>query len=125
MVHSGALLLGEKMDTEPTGELDELQPACYDRLEDYMPEPIDFKAMNEHDLLVMSVMQGNETVKQLEKMNSSIKHHERRITILETITTRPVNLTKKQAVGIGGSVFILGAFWAGVINALGQIVGLW
>lgn len=90
-----------------------------------MPEPIDFKAMNEHDLLVMSVMQGNELVKQFEKMNNSIKHHERRITILETITTRPVNLSKKQAAGIGGSVFILGAFLAGVINALGKFAGLW
>ncbi len=90
-----------------------------------MPEPIDFKAMNDHDLLVMSVMQGNEMVAHLEKLNSSVKQHERRITILETITTRPVNLSKKQAAGIGGSVFVLGAFLAGVVNALGKIAGVW
>ncbi len=46
----------------------ELPPACYERLEDYMPESIDFKAMDDHDLLVMSVMQGNETAKQQEKI---------------------------------------------------------
>ena len=33
-----------------------------------MPEPIDFKAMDDHDLLVMNVMQGNETAKQQEKI---------------------------------------------------------
>ena len=44
-------------------------PACYERLEDYeMPNPINLKAMDDHDLLVMSVMQGNETTKQQEKI---------------------------------------------------------
>ena len=101
-------------------------PPFYDSKEEYdMPEPIDFKAMDDHDLLVMSVMQGNETVKQLEKMNSTIRHHEKRITILETITTRPVNLSKRQAVGIGGSVFILGAFLAGIVEAIGKALGIW
>jgi len=90
-----------------------------------MPESIDFTAMNDHDLLVMSVMQGNETVKQLERMNGSIKYHETRITILETITTRPINLSKKQAAGIGGSVFVIGGFLTGVANALGRMAGLW
>ncbi len=57
------------MDTESTGELDELPPACYERLEDYaMTKPINLKAMDDHDLLVMSVMQGNETAKQQEKI---------------------------------------------------------
>jgi len=90
-----------------------------------MTDRIDFTAMNDHDLLVMSVMQGNEAVKKLEKLNGSVKHHEKRITILETITTRPVNLTKKQAVGIGGSVFILGTFLAGIVNGIGAVLGMW
>jgi len=45
-----------------------------------MPEQIDYKAMNDHDLLVMAVMQGNDTVAQqekmigqLEKMNGTVK----------------------------------------------------
>ena len=47
-----------------------------------MPEKIDYTAMNDHDLLVMSVMQGNETVKQQEElvrqfkvMNGSVKRN--------------------------------------------------
>ena len=104
----------------------DLPRAFYNSWEEHdMPEQIDFKAMNDHDLLVMSVMQGNDIVAQLEKINNSVKQHERRITILETITTRPVNLTKKQAAGIGGSVFIIGAFLAGVVNAIGTALGLW
>jgi len=45
------------------------EPACYERLEDYdMAKPINLKAMDDHDLLVMSVMQGNETAKQQERI---------------------------------------------------------
>ena len=56
-------------------------PACYERLEDYdMTKPINLKAMDDHDLLVMSVMQGNETAKQqemillhLKELNGTVK----------------------------------------------------
>jgi len=98
-------------------------PPFYDSEEEYaMPSEIELKAMNDHDLLVMSVMQGNETVKNLERLNGSVR---RRITVLETVTTRPINLTKKQAAGIGSTVFIIGGFLTGVVNALGKIWGLW
>ena len=61
------------MDTEPTGELDYFEtygyPLFYESIEEYaMPEQTDFTAMNDHDLLVVSVMQGNDTVKQQEKI---------------------------------------------------------
>ena len=48
---------------------EELPPPFYDSIEEYeMTKPINLKAMNDHDLLVMSVMQGNETAKQQEKI---------------------------------------------------------
>lgn len=33
-----------------------------------MPDKINYKAMDDHELLVMAVMQGNDTVKQQEKI---------------------------------------------------------
>lgn len=37
-----------------------------------MVDEIELSAKNDHDLLVMAVMQGNETVRHLEKMNNSV-----------------------------------------------------
>ena len=82
-----------------------------------MPESIDFQAMNDHDLLVMSVMQGNETVRHLEKVNSTIKNHEKRLIIVEARNGK-LSLSKKQAVGLGSASFIFGSFVAGVIERL-------
>lgn len=38
-----------------------------------MPDKIDYQAYNDHDLLVMCVMQGNDTVKQQERIISEFK----------------------------------------------------
>ncbi len=61
----------------------------------------------------------------MEKQNTSIDKHGNRLTALETIQGKPVNLTKRQAVGMGGSVFIVGGFLFGVTNAAGKYLGWW
>ena len=84
-----------------------------------MPEKIDFHAKSDRDLLVMAVIQGNETVNHLELINGTLKNHENRLTIVEgSSISKPISLTKKQAAGLGGTVFIFGSFVAGVIERL-------
>jgi len=61
----------------------------------------------------------------LEKQNSSIDKHGNRLTALETIQGRSVNLSKRQAVGVGSSVFVVGGFLFGVTNAAGKYLGWW
>ena len=90
-----------------------------------MSEEIDFQAKSDRELLIVSVMQGNEQTRHLERINGSVRQHDHRLTILETITTRPVNLSKKQAIGIGGSLFAFGTFLAGVSNSIGHLAGWW
>ncbi len=90
-----------------------------------MPEKIDYHAMNDHDLLVQAVWQGNETVHHLELINGTQKNHERRLTVIETHDFKPISMTKKQAVGVGGSAIIIGGFITGVIQALGSMAGWW
>jgi len=61
----------------------------------------------------------------MEKQNSSIDKHGNRLTALETIQGKPVNLSKRQAVGVGSSVFVVGGFLFGVTNAAGKYLGWW
>ena len=44
-----------------------------------MPEHVDFHAMNDHDLLVTAVLQGNEVVTQLEQLNGTVRQHDKKI----------------------------------------------
>jgi hypothetical protein len=90
-----------------------------------MADRIDFHAMNDHDLLVMSVMQSNEIARHMEKMNGTVKDHERRITIMETQIQKPVGLSKKQAAGLGSSIFVSGSLVVAIINAIGKVTGWW
>ncbi len=46
-----------------------------------MADEIELRAKNDHDLLVMSVMQGNETVRHLEKMNNSVAANTKTIAV--------------------------------------------
>lgn len=69
--------------------------------------------------------QVKDMVKLQGELNGSVRNQDRRITILETIIAKPVNLSKKQAAGITGTVFILGGFLAGVVNAIGNAIELW
>ena len=65
-------------------------------------------------------MQGNEIVHHLGLINGTLKNHEKRLTIVEARNglNKAVNLSKKQAVSLGGAVFIFGSFVAGIIERL-------
>ena len=82
-----------------------------------MPDIIQLRAKTNKDLLIMTVMQGNETVRHLEIINSTLKNHEKRLIIIEARNGKPVNLSKKQAVGLGSAMFIFGSF-IDLVNAL-------
>ena len=104
-----------------------------------MPDEIELRAMNDHDLIVMSVMQGNETVRHLEKMNETIVKHEKRISGLELTSAasysqnpgdgskpkRPIQLTKIQALGIGSGLFMFASIIGGLIQGFGRSIGWW
>ena len=60
----------------------------------------------------------------LEKQNTSIDKHGNRLTALETVQGKPIGLSKKQAVGLGSSMIVIGGFIAGVINGL-MTGGFW
>ncbi len=83
-----------------------------------MPDEIELQAKSDRDLLIMTVMQGNETVRHLELINGSLKDHEKRLKDVEGIRGKPINLSKKQAVGLGSASFIFGSFVAGIIERL-------
>ena len=85
-----------------------------------MPERIDYHAMDDHDLLVMSVMQGNECVRHLEIVNNHLKDHENRLIIVELKNgiTKPVNLSRKQAISLASAMIIIGGFIAGIVERL-------
>ena len=90
-----------------------------------MTSEIELKAMNDHDLIVMAVMQGNETVRHLEKINSSLQNHEKRITRLETNTSisggcNNDNLSRTQKIAYSG----YGAAVAIVIYAIYYVLQL-
>ena len=93
-----------------------------------MPDKIELRAKTNKDLLIMTVMQGNETVRHLELINGTLKNHENRLTIVETQEgqafsiegpdPRTINLSKAQAIGIGSGLFLFGSFIAGLIAGL-------
>ena len=58
---------------------------------------IDFEAKSDRELLILVAQQGNETVGHLEKLNSEIQKHERRLTILEAGTGCVKGKTKWKA----------------------------
>ena len=95
-----------------------------------MPEEIELKAKSDRELLVMTVMQGNETVRHLELINGSLKNHEGRIRNLETgdygdNPVKRINLSKSQAIGAGSGLFVFGSFLAGMFYAFGSSMGWW
>ena len=61
----------------------------------------------------------------LQRQNDKLESHGNRLTVLETSATKPVNLSKKQAVSLGSSMIVVGGFIAGVVQALGQLFGAW
>ena len=78
-----------------------------------MPNPINLKAMDDHDLLVMSVMQGNETTKQQEKI---ILH------LAELNGT--VRGDHTWILALRWAVGLLTIVLAGTITA-GKVIGVW
>ena len=98
-----------------------------------MPEPIDFHAWNDHDLLVQSVMQGNECVRHLEIINGTLKGHENRIVVLETKDavredTNPAKvngMSKLKVLGIGSGLFMFASIIGGLIQGWGTGIGWW
>jgi len=104
-----------------------------------MPDEIELRAMNDYDLIVMSVMQGNETVRHLERINHSIEKHAKRISELEMLTagcygTNPglgpnpkkqIKLSRTQAIGIGSGLFMFASIIGGLIQGFGRSIGWW
>lgn len=98
-----------------------------------MPDEIELRAMNDHDLIVMSVMQGNETVRHLEKINSTIEKHEKRIYGLELKrtancvpdSTKGFSPSKMQIIGMGSGLFMFASIIGGLIQGFGKSLGWW
>ena len=85
-----------------------------------MSDQIDFQAKSDRELLIMTVMQGNECVRHLELINGTLKDHESRLNVVEANSGigKSINLSKKQAVGLGSATFVFGSFIAGIIERL-------
>ena len=98
-----------------------------------MNDQIELQHKNDRELLVMAVMQGNEAVRHLVKINSTILEHERRITKLEMNSaaqnawgiTVPTGLTKGKAVGISSGLIAIGGFIGALLYAFGSGIGWW
>ena len=92
-----------------------------------MADEIELKAKNDHDLLVMAVMQGNEQVRHLEQINGTLKNHDKRISTLELggCSAEPSNNTLRKKAAISGGLFALGSLIGGAVYAFGQSVGWW
>ena len=91
-----------------------------------MVEKIELRAKTNKDLLIMAVMQGNETVRHLELINGSLKNHETRLKIIEAVSEpHRLSLSKKQAVGFGGGAFLLGSIIVGIFLELPAALGWW
>jgi len=89
-----------------------------------MPEEIELRAKSDRELLVMTVMQGNETVRHLELINSTLKNHEGRIHNLEG-NPGILKVSKAKQAGLGGGIFVVGSLLGGVFYAFGQAIGWW
>ena len=67
-----------------------------------MPDKIELQAMNDHDLIVMAVMQGNQTIDRLQRINGRLENHENRIRGLEGNPNCSNGLSRKQKLTYGG-----------------------
>ena len=85
-----------------------------------MSDTIDLDAKSDRDLLVMAVMQGNESCRHLEKLNGTMEKHEKRILANQIAIAEHSENTdgwsKKKILSAGGGVFLLGSFVAGVFQ---------
>ena len=85
-----------------------------------MPDIIELRAKTNKDLLIMTVMQGNECVRHLKTLNSTVEKHEKRLAAVESsvlcMTNHGVNIgwSKKKTFGVGSGIFLFGSFAAGV-----------
>jgi len=103
-------------------------PLFYDSLEEYdMTEQRAYKevlASVETHIVYINNHLGN-IDSHLEKQNTRLDKHGNRLTAIETVTIKPVNLSKKQAVSMGGSLIVFGSFAAGAVSFLSQLLGWW
>ena len=80
-----------------------------------------------HIVYISNHLQNIDT--HLERQNSNIEKHGNRLTALETAQEasqgKPIGLSKKQAVSLGGSLIVVGSFVAGVLNYAARMVGWW
>ena len=94
---------------------DELPPPFWDSFEEYdMPGKIDYRAWNDHDLLVMAVMQGNDLVQQQEKIILHLAE------LNGTVKTTHTWVCALRWV-IGGLIIILCA----VLGSVTKTIGVW
>ena len=109
-------------------------PLFYDSEEEYMPEKQKPRRYTEvvasletHIVYISTHLQNIDA--HLERQNSNIDKHGNRLTSLETaqetIQGKPIGLSKKQAVSLGGSLIVVGSFVAGVLNYAARMVGWW
>ena len=79
---------------------------------------IEFEAKSDRELLIMSVMQGNESNKHLARINSRLDKHEARIQKLEG-NPHPIQKINWQYLMLIGSVIAL------VVVSVGTNIGWW
>lgn len=84
---------------------------------------IDFEAKTDRELLVLVAQQGNQTVDHLEKLNSTIDKHEKRLTKLES--TRGCSGTKSRWKANWQTITLIASISALIIIELVQKVSWW
>jgi len=80
-------------------------------------DKIELEAKNDHELLVMSVMQGNEMVDHLGRINGRLDDHEGRLRCLEVAEPKTSKLSTKQKAGAWAGLV---TFFAAVIAAVAE-----
>jgi len=84
---------------------------------------IDFEAKSDRELLILVAQQGNETVGHLEKLNSKIQKHDRRITSLEAIGGCGEGTSKLKA--NWQTITLIATIAALIIVQVGTGIGWW
>jgi len=75
-------------------------------------DKIELQAKTDHELLVMSVMQGNQIVDHLDAIDGTLCDHEDRIRCLEGLGCATPGLTVRQKAGL----------WTGLVAFVSAIV---
>ena len=84
---------------------------CFSIKEYTMPSKIDYEVLDDHDLLVMAVMQGNDTVKQQEEIIIHLK-------VLN-------GTVKSDHAWIGALRWVVLFLFVGLLATLTGQIGLW